>query len=600
MRTFIVGGLILVFFAVQLMRGGSALRTIDGDGSGYYSYLTAVFVHGTTDFTPVFETEKSRRSLDYMGHYFHPFDGKLINKYYLGTALLMLPFFLLAWLYSLITGMPPDGYNILFQYAISLGAAVYAAIGLLAAKRFLMLSGLARNISLFTILLLIFGTNLFFYTFLHPSHSHVYSFAAIAGFLLTTKRFMLWGRRRDFYFSMALLGLVVLIRPSNAIIVLIWPFLAGSVKQLKEQFLAVFHQKKMLLVGTLLFVGVFSIQMIYNYIQTGHLVLWSYRNEGFHFSQPALLSFLFSFRKGFFIYTPLMLLMIPGLMLFYHKSIFQFFTFTGFLFVLLYFLSSWWNWFFGDSFGMRAMIDFYSLLALPLGMFIAQIYSRTAGKIAFGMLVVPLLALNLLQTYQYYSGIIHPDSMTKAKYWHVFMKTGKEYRNIFGSFPEPVYKSLEDASSLCYFNDMEGPSLLWTSNGIQLSEDAYSGRYLAEMSQSNIYSPTLVLGRDQLGLTNNELYISVNLMYRELEKNAATEALLVYAASNTNGELSFYKTFRLKQMPDKQSHIWRNATFGFKVPAWTEQTAEVKLYVWNTPITHFQLDDFEINIHQLD
>lgn len=600
MRTFIVGGLILVFFAVQLMRGGSALRTVDGDGSGYYAYLTAVFVHGTTDFTPVFETEKGRRSLDYMGHYFHPFEGKLINKYYLGSALLMLPFFLLAWLYSIITGMPPDGYNILYQYAVSLGAAVYAAIGLLATKRFLMLSGLPRGIGLITIILLIFGTNLFFYTFLHPSHSHVYSFAAIAVFLLTARSFMLWERRRDFYFSMVLLGIIVLIRPSNAVIVLILPFLAGTAQQLKTVMLNLFKNNRLLIAGLVLFVAVFSLQMLYNFLQTGHLILWSYRNEGFHFSQPALLSFLFSYRKGFFIYTPVMLLIIPGLILLYHKSKYQFFTFAGFLGVLLYLLSSWWNWFFGDSFGMRAMIDFYPLLALPLAMFVSQLFSRKTGKLLLVTIAFPLLALNLLQTYQYFTGIIHPDSMTKAKYWHVFLKTDKAYRNIFGSFPEPVYKSLEDATVLCYFNDMESPSLLWTSNGIQLSDDAYSGRYLAEMSQSNIYSPTLVLGKEQLGLTDQELYISVDLMYRELEKNAATEALLVYAASNLNGDLSFYKTFRLKQMPDQQLYIWRNANFGFKVPAWTLQTAEVKMYVWNTPVTNFQLDDFEVNIHILE
>ena len=37
---------------------------IDGDGSGYYAYLPALLIHGSVDFTPVFEFEKQRRSLD--------------------------------------------------------------------------------------------------------------------------------------------------------------------------------------------------------------------------------------------------------------------------------------------------------------------------------------------------------------------------------------------------------------------------------------------------------------------------------------------------------------------------------------------------------
>jgi hypothetical protein len=597
MRTFITGGIIVVFIFMQLVRGGDSRRIIDGDGSGYYAYLPAVFIHGTTDFTPVFELEKSRRGLDYMGHYFHQLGEKKINKYYLGTALLMLPFFLLAWIYSFITGMPPDGYNILFQYSIALGASIYAAIGLIATKKLIELFDVGKAISLISVILVLFGTNLFYYTFLHPSHSHVYSFAAISVFLLFARRYILYEKINDFRLAMLFFGLIVLIRPTNAIVFLSLPFLSGSSAVFTDRVKKLFKTPKKLILGLLLFFGVFSIQLIFNFIQTGNLLLWSYRNEGFHFNDPAILSFLFSYRKGFFVYTPLMLLIVPGMILFFHRSKFSFYTYFSFILILIYMLSSWWNWFFGDSFGMRAMVDFYPLLAIPLALIIKQFSASRWKRIIISLFLIPAVALNLFQAYQYYAGIIHPDSMTKEKYWYVFLKADPSYRGILGSFPEPIFSGFNESLSINYFNDMEGPSNLWTSNGVQTSKESFSGRYLAEMSQSNIYSPTLVLMNENLIKTESELYVTVNLMYRELEKNATSDALLVYAATDKNSELSFYKTFRIKQMPDDKTLVWRNGSFGFKVPAWDSNLTQVKVYVWNIQKTVFQMDDFEVNIN---
>ena len=253
MRTLVISGFLIIFILIQFFRAGEAARTIDGDGSGYYAYLTAVFIHGTTDFTEVFEFEKSRRSLDYMGHYFHQEDGRLFNKYYLGTALLMLPFFLMAMLYSFIIGMPVDGYNILFQYAISLGAAVYAATGIIAGRKLLEMFNIPKKEGLFTMLAVLLGTNLFYYTFFHPSHSHVYSFAIISWFLLYSRKFLTGGNVRHFRIAMLLFGLVMLIRPTNGLVILTWPFLAGSFSVLKQRISFLFAHPLVLFSGFLLF-----------------------------------------------------------------------------------------------------------------------------------------------------------------------------------------------------------------------------------------------------------------------------------------------------------------------------------------------------------
>lgn len=599
MRTFIFSGVILIFIIVQLLRGGAAINTIDGDGSGYYAYLTAVFVNGSTDFTKVYEVEKSKRGLDYMGHYFHPLGEKMINKYYLGTALMMLPFFLLAWIYSTILGIPPDGYNILFQYAISLGAAFYAALGLIALKRFIESFEIEKKVSLITVAVILLGTNLFFYTFLHPSHSHVYSFAVITLFLTFSRHFFLFSKKIDFYLAAFFFGLIMLIRPTNGIVIFALPFVSGSFSNLRVRSNWLLSKPRTLIFGMILFLVIFGLQPLFNYYQTGHLMFWSYRNEGFHFDKPAFLSFLFSYRKGFFIYTPLMTLIVPAFVLLYQRSRYFFYSFFIYFIFVVYFLSSWWNWFYGDSFGMRAMIDHYSILSIPLALLIHQFSKHSFRKIALTLFLSAVVSLNMIQVYQYYIGIIHHDSMTKEKYWYVFLKTDTSYSGILGSFPEPVYAKINEKKALNYYNDMESPSKLWTSNGIQVSDQAYSGRFVAEMSQSNIYSPTLNLTSDQLFETATELYITANFMYKEFDKNAIGDALLVYAATDKNNNLSFYKTFKIKQIPDYQIYKWRNATFGFKVPAWKDSLRQVKVYVWNRQTTLFHLDDFEVNIHEI-
>lgn len=595
MRTFIVSGIILIFIGIQLLQQGRALRTIDGDGSGYYAYLVATLIYKTTDFTPVFEAEKARRSLDYTGHYFHQVGNKMANKYFLGTAVLMFPFFMLALFYSFITGMPIDGYNILFQYAISLGAAFYLAIGILASIRFLTLFNIDKKHSIRAALMLLLGTNLFFYAFLHPSHSHVYSFAAIAVFLLFSRSYFLFGNNKDFYFAAIAFGIITLIRPTNALILFSLPFVAGNIDTAKSAFQNIVSKRKTLVIGALISLLILALQPLYNLIQTGQLNLWSYRNEGFNFGQPAILSFLFSYRKGLFVYTPFLLLLFPAIIFMYKQSKYLFFTLTLFVLLLIYVLSSWWNWYFGDSFGMRAMIEFYPLIIVPVAMFISWLMKRLFGKILLAAFVISTIALNLLQTYQYKHAIIHPDSMTKEKYWHVFLKTDAQYRNIFGGSPEPIFADLDENSAEQYLNRMEQHSNFWTSNGIQESEHAYSGKFLAELSQSNIYSPTLVLMGENLKHTKNDIYVTVRLMYRELEINSALEALLVYAATGKDNELSFYKTFRLKQMPDNIINDWRHATFGFVAPAWDTDLLQIKVYVWNTQKTQFQIDDFEVN-----
>lgn len=92
-----------------------------------------------------------------------------------------------------------------------------------------------------------------------------------------------------------------------------------------------------------------------------------------------------------------------------------------YLIATAYVTFSWWSWWYGGSFGSRPMIDAYALLALPLAVYAQRMLEeapRWLRRLSLGT-VCALVALNLVQTYQYTAGFIHHDSMTRPAYFHV-------------------------------------------------------------------------------------------------------------------------------------------------------------------------------------
>ena len=99
-----------------------------------------------------------------------------------------------------------------------------------------------------------------------------------------------------------------------------------------------------------------------------------------------------------------------------------------FVFILLYIplniyiVFSWWCWWYGGSFGARALIESYVVLAFPLSVFIAETLNSAAKyrKVAFGSIAGLILLLNIFQSKQYDVAILHWDGMTKEAYWAIF------------------------------------------------------------------------------------------------------------------------------------------------------------------------------------
>ena len=72
----------------------------------------------------------------------------------------------------------------------------------------------------------------------------------------------------------------------------------------------------------------------------------TYKNPGvgLDLAEPHFLNVLFSFRKEWFIYTPLMMLIIPGFFIFYKRQKENFLAFFGCFIISFYIIASWPEW----------------------------------------------------------------------------------------------------------------------------------------------------------------------------------------------------------------------------------------------------------------
>ena len=118
-------------------------------------------------------------------------NGKVIDKYYCGTALLESPFFLVAHLSSYLLDYELDGYSKLYPISINISAIFYLIIGLIFLNATLdtyQIKNWQKSITFFAA---VFGTNLFYYTVGEPGMSHVFSFALVSLFYYYSRTYFL-------------------------------------------------------------------------------------------------------------------------------------------------------------------------------------------------------------------------------------------------------------------------------------------------------------------------------------------------------------------------------------------------------------------------
>lgn len=546
----------LVLIAVVLtgtfcVSGGYRQNRIKIDAPSYYMYLPATFIYRDlslryTDSDPAFFKERT--------WYNTLRDDTRIIKHTMGMSVMLMPFFFVGHAAAYMSGAATNGYSMPYQNAMSLGVLLYLLLGLHYLRK-LLRNYFTENIVALTLLCVVCGTNLLWYVSAEPFMSHGISFSLVCAALCFFATGLKEHSRKQFIYFSITFALLVLIRP--ALVLLLLFFCISGFTALKQQFNAGSTQRrallKTLLTGAILMLLIFFPQLLYYKYTTGHWLFNTYLGEPFCFQQPEWLLFLFGFRKGWLLYTPMMAIALAGLAVLYKQRRSLFFAITITLIVCIYVFSSWWCWSYAACFGMRVMIDLYGILCIPLAaLFSFMLSLRKSVTITIYGVIILFTALNMFQCWQYSRGLIHFDCMTKEAYCKGFLQTtaSDEWFDLLKPYDfDRRKKGLPQIEySADFFKNLEPQDLIYLRACCNLEFVSVNNPYrLAfcgnELEKQELFRITH-LGGDTVALQSlNGNYLSVkqgqhNMIVADMPVISATEKFVMRVLDNDDNRIA--------------------------------------------------------------
>lgn len=409
-------------------------QVIGSDGIGYYSYLPAVFIDNDLSFTKVVNRYEERFNEkapepgaclpgnllcdEFIGLKPQQ-NGIYINKYPVGEAILMFPFFLGADVYVQLTNGIRDGISTPYQLAIALSGLIYLQLGsylsyLVLRYRF------NKLVAFITMIILLLGTNIVHYAVYEPSMSHIYSYTMITLGVFLLDRYLRSPSHKLLLFLCFDIAMIALLRNLNILFTMI-PLLTILINTKKGNRLRTGIQ--LLLYMSMSLLIFFIPQFLYWKFSTGNFIAYGYLKESFNLLEPHLLEVLFEMQaNGLFFWHPLLLLIIPGSYYWLKSKESMSRISLIFLVIFTYLISCWWAYWFGYAFGHRAFTDYYIFFFIPIGYFINSLrYKNRNIKILITIIIAFLLYLNLVQMNNYWRGIVSSFNYSWQTYCDNFL-----------------------------------------------------------------------------------------------------------------------------------------------------------------------------------
>lgn len=399
------------------------------DGRFYYAYLPSVLIdhdldfgnqiaqHWDVDYNPSLLDERT------------PI-GRVRNKYPIGLAISLAPAFLVGHGVTRLTNIlgwstaPADGYSVFYQLAMLAGVQLYGLCTWLVLNRWI--SSLwnnaeparlgeqnepsdpgepsdsrirGRTSALLAILAYWLGTPYLYYYLREPIMVHVVSTFWVTLSVIALEQapvsFHEAKRARSRGWSIGTgfcLGMALVCRPTNIFVLPhFWTLIVRAIRHPGE----IVGAFSFLILGA---VGPIGAQLLTWRLLSGRWLHYSYGDEGFHWTSPALLQTLLSTRHGLFTWCPMLILSLIGLVASFrsgracprqsletvsappHPALSlggervknQPLLIRGIVsFAILWYLNSAWHmWWFGDAFGARSFLEISWLFVIGLTLFL--------------------------------------------------------------------------------------------------------------------------------------------------------------------------------------------------------------------------------------
>lgn len=599
-----IPGIVFVLFLVYFFISITGIqKVISWDALGYYLYLPSTFLY---DDVPLDKRELYDALIKQynLSGTFYQIDktatGHYINKYSMGMAICYSPFYFIGDFIATITDYPRDGFSKPYQLCLQIGGLIYTTLSVLLVYK-LLLKFYKKYVVTIVTTAFFFGTNYIVTASTGNSMPHNILFLFYGIILWQTIQWHQTHRTKNVIYLGITAGILILSRPSELvalIIPLLWNVTGIESFKQKLKLLKVHKVQIFILFLILLLFGL--PQFIYWKTLAGQWLVTDYGNaaEGFDILSPHIIDVLFSFRKGWYIYTPIMLFATLGFIYLKKRNPKLFIPLFTFFFINLYIVSSWSCWWYASSFSSRALVQSSIIMVFPLADLVSHMLESNKKYIVYSVLTF-FVGLNLFQTWQFNKGIIHNSRMTKDYYFAVFGATQKNpdheslllvKRNTDGS-PEvlPNSDKLNLTHTFKYdYEDIENPK----SQNKNAGFNSQLGDYV---NNKRTFSTPIKIPFSEI-TDENHAWIEVSFQIKPTA-DCKAEPFSLITLFDHEGKNYKYRGKNSEGLNFKIGE-WNSFKIAYLTPEVRTDDDEFVFYVWNRGNQLVEIDQVQVKVYE--
>ncbi len=577
--------LILSTWLVAFRASNIEKNEISWDVFGYYLPLQATFIEGDPMLNDRAWVDELNNKHDFSGTVYQVssnHDGEPMYFFLFGMSYLYAFFFAIGHVLASWLGYTQDGLSPPYQYALVYGCMLYTIIGLYYFRKVLKHYFPEKVVSVLLVLLVL-GTNY--------SHHMTLKNLETVNVLFMFTAIIIWNTIRwyDNYrtINIVVIGvcitLMALAKPSEVLIVLV-PVLWGlsSIKGIGKRLLLFWNYRLQFFLAIGICLLLAFPQMYYWYLKTGRIVFDTYKNPGVGLDlfSPHIFDSLFSYRKGWLLYTPMMIFSIVGFVIVYKRRRDLFLGLLIPFVICFYIIASWTEFWYGAGFSNRPVISLYPLLFIPFGFFLTWLFEqKNIIRLSGFTIMAFFLFLNQFQWWQMRNYILDPYRTTGAYYWSTFLA-----RTVTPEQSELKLISRDFSGKQEFLNQQE------YSSKVILHKDAID----VQEGQDNPVEYAFTQKVKYKDLTKQDhCWVEVSFDYEVLDTTEKTEIYLSMMMDRSNGS---YSTYYYPIKSDTSG--WNNFSTFYLTPEVRNVNDELKYFFWNPSLSNYQVKNFTVKVYQ--
>jgi hypothetical protein len=293
-----------------------------------------------------------------------------------------------------------------------------------------------------------------------------------------------------------------------------------------------------------------------------------YQDQKFTWDRPHLLDAFLDYRSGWLIYTPIMWLCLVGFAVLAARRSPQLVATALFTLAFSYIAVSWDEWWYGASLGLRAMVQGYVVLAIPMAAVVGVALKWRATRVLGAVILGVCIYFNVWMTHQAHRGGMYvAGEMTEAYFWRVVGKWKLDRDDYKLLDHDEVFRGKPQDVAVLLENDFESDS-----SSVHCAGQAIDGTGSACVDESHPFTPLY-----STAVTPGSAWIRVRATFQapRIEQNFWFMPQLI-ARFTSDGRTVKQSSIRIHRLltPDSARECWIDV----EVPPGADT---VSAYLWN-------------------